>query len=283
MVFYGPLVALSLLLLMRARSKVAGTTLAAVWAWAVGALLAVGGVELAIFAITSSETPREMILPAWATAARYAAAVLSLCPTIALLGAKRPQDRAWQWVVLSFWGIMLVPAARVLLLYNDSSVSPHPAQGTLLLVVVAMGAVNWIATRFAIPAVMAAIAQLLLIAPYTPLDDVVPGVAPQFALGGVLASLLACLLLEFTPTRRRAIDRMWLDFRDEFGLFWSARVMGRLNAAARGHGWPIAVTWRGIQFGVADEHAREAFGRSLRMLVRRFVSTDWLDERTRKP
>jgi hypothetical protein len=214
--------------------------------------------------------------------ARYAAAVLSLCPTVALLGAKRPQDRAWQWVVLSFWGIMLVPAARVLLLYADSKVSPHAAQGIFLLVIVAMGAANWIATRFAVPALIAAAAQFMLVAPYTPVAGLVVGVSPQFAMGGVLAALVAGWFLGKRRRPADVSDRVWLDFRDEFGLFWAARVMARLNVAARGHEWPMVVAWRGIQFGAADEHAREAFGRSLRMLVRRFVSAQWLDERSGK-
>jgi hypothetical protein len=279
MTFYGPVVALSLLFLVRARAKVVGTTLSAVWGWAVAAVLVVGGIEFALSVIASESDTSAVTLPAWAMPARYAAAVLALCPTIALLGAKRPQDRVWQWVVLAFWGIMLVPAARVLLLYADSRVSPHAAQGILLLVVVAMGAVNWLATRFAVAAVLAASAQLLLVAPYTPMSSIIPDVGAPFALVAVLAALMACWLLEFWRPSRDSVNRIWLDFRDQFGLFWAARVMARVNAAARAHGWPIVVTWRCLQFNGADEHARKAFERSLRMLLRRFVSSAWLDER----
>ena len=46
---------------------------------------------------------------------RFAAAVLSFAPTMALLGAKRPQNGAWQFVVITLWAILALPAFEVLL------------------------------------------------------------------------------------------------------------------------------------------------------------------------
>jgi hypothetical protein len=281
MTFYGPVLALSIFFLLRARHRVLGTTLAAPWAWTIAALLAVGGVEFALSIATNENSTASVALPWWTMPARYVAAVLSLCPTIALLGAKRPQDRAWQWVVLAFWAILLVPAARVVLLYSESQVSLHAAQGVLLLVVVTMGGANWIATRYWLAAIVAAAAQCVLVAPYTPLSVAFSDVSPQIALAGALLALLVCRLLELRARRVDPASRTWLDFRNQFGLFWAARVMARLNLAARAHGWPIVVTWGGIQ-STADEHAQKAFDRSLRMLLRRFVSSDWLAERSTK-
>jgi hypothetical protein len=278
MTFYGPVLALSIFFLLRARHRIYGTTLAAPWAWTIAALLAVGGVEFAL-SIATNESSSTAAIPWWAMPARYVAAVLSLCPTVALLGAKRPQDRAWQWVVLSFWAIMLVPAARVALLYSESEVSLHAAQGVFLLVIVAMGAANWVATRYWLAATVAAAAQFVLIAPYTPLSGAFPDLSPQVALAGALLALLVCRLLELRTRRVDSVSRTWLDFRNQFGLFWAARVMARMNLAARAHAWPIAVTWGGIQ-STADERSQEAFDRSLRMLLRRFVSSDWLAERS---
>lgn len=273
--------ALALAMLLRGRTRVLETTLAAAWTWSFAAVTAVGCIEIAVWLATRDQGPLSP-LPAWAAAARYAAAVLALCPTIAVLGAKRPQDRAWQWVVLSFWAILLVPAARSYLLLGGE-IAVHAAQGTLMLVVASMGAVNWFATRFRWAAIAACAAQLTLIAPYTPLASVALPAFPPNALIPVLLALVARRLQENPARSANSTERLWLDFRDAFGLFWAVRVMARLNAASAQHGWPITVTWRGIEFGDADDRPLAAFARSLRMLLRRFVADDWLPERTQSP
>lgn len=271
-------------LLGLARRKVAGTTLAAVWAWAAAAVIAVGGVESGVW-LSAGGNGMISGLPRWADAARYAAAVLALCPTIALLGAKRPQDRAWQWVVAAFWTAMMVPAARACLLQGGVVVALHAAQGAFLLVIVAMGVANWIATRFAVAAIVGGGAQALLVAPYTPLAVWLPEtpIATQAAaLVGIALAIAICFCRRRTAHAGDPIERQWLDFRDQFGLFWSARVMARLNVAARAHGWPMTIQWGRIAFDAqADEQARAAVGRCLRMLLRRFVSAEWLSAKDR--
>jgi hypothetical protein len=278
---YVAVVVLSLALMIRGRARIVGTTLAAAWAWAFAALLLVCGIEIALWFAAENRDLLPAVYPSWTTPARYAAAVLALCPTVALLGAKRPQDRAWQWVVLSFWAIMLVPAARSFLLLGGEMALPHAAQGVFLLVIVAMGAANWIATRFTWAAVAVGAAQATLIGPYTPLSQLLPHIPPLVSLVPVLLALIVCRR-QASPVRPSdPLERDWLDFRDAFGLFWAARVMARLNTAARQHGWPVVFAWRGVQLDDADLRAREAASRSLRMLLRRFVSNDWLTERNR--
>jgi hypothetical protein len=278
MIVLGPALVVAIILLAIARGKVAATTLAAVWTWAAVAVAVVGGVEIgvALPGIGGSSSD-------WSHAARYAAAVLALCPTVAMLGAKRPQDRAWQWVVASFLTVMMLPAARAYLLPGGDGVTLHAVPGTFLLVVVAMGVANWVATRFALAAVLGGAAQMLLVAPYTPLAPLfsdVPFAPPDAAMVGIAAALLSCQLPKRTKEDADASERLWLDFRDQYGLFWAARVMARMNAAARAHRWPASIHWRRVEVDAAiDEHARSAFTRSLRMLLRRFVSTSWLSAR----
>lgn len=283
MVFCIPVLVLAVVLLAVARRNVVGTTLAAVWAWAAVAVIAVGGVEIGVWFATGAGAGAVVgpgvPLPAWCHAARYAAAVLALCPTVALLGAKRPQDRAWQWVVAAFWAVMMVPAARAYLLQGGDAVVLHTSQGVFLLAVAAMGVANWIATRFAVAALMGGAAQTLLVAPYTPLAGMLPELPlalPVAALVGIAAALLARYWLARRQRGGDPIERVWLEFRDQYGLFWSARLMARLNAAARLHGCPAAIHWRSVTIDAGDEHARTALARSLRMLLRRFVSTKWL-------
>ncbi len=42
-------------------------------------------------------------------------------------------------------------------------------------------------------------------------------------------------------------DRLWLDFRDRFGFFWSQRVREQFNNSAAHAGWPVYLRWRGLR------------------------------------
>src|SRR5690348_15719242 len=76
-----------------------GTTLRAPWWWAAGSFVAVAASEIAIVLIDFDGR-------GGASQLRLAASTTTLLPTLALLGAKRPQDRAWQLIVLSFWVLL---------------------------------------------------------------------------------------------------------------------------------------------------------------------------------
>jgi hypothetical protein len=82
--------------------------------------------------------------------------------------------------------------------------------------------------------------------------------------------------------RTVALDRVWLDFRDAFGAVWALRVMERMNAASTMYGWPVLLSWNG--FSPRDDAPEVSpvpptVEESLRTLLRRFVSPEWIDER----
>jgi hypothetical protein len=116
-----------------------------------------------------------------------------------------------------------------------------------------------------------------------------PAVAEtRVAAGLALAVVALGLALWSTRTRygvESPTDRIWLDFRDSYGLFWSARVAARLNQAAAQHHWPLRLRWSGIASqedrtpdgGVGRE--REMFGRMFESLLLRFVSPGWIAAR----
>src|SRR5258708_2402224 len=52
----------------------------------------------------------------------YTAAVLFISPVLAMLGAKRPQNGAWQFIVLTLVAVLLLPVLQGLA-YGDSA--PH--------------------------------------------------------------------------------------------------------------------------------------------------------------
>ena len=83
------------------------------------------------------------------------------------------------------------------------------------------------------------------------------------------------------PRRRGArqpLDRLWLDFRDLVGTLWALRVAERINTASAQCGWSARLGWHGWTL---DGPPPAAMERSLRMLLRRFVSPQWIDQRLR--
>lgn len=265
--------------LWRAGRQLRGTLLRAPWAWACAALAAVTLVELALR------------LPSWQDAplrvhARYLAAIVTLAPIVAVLGAKRPQDRAWQWIVLSLWGILALPAARAALLAQGRGLQLHASWQWFLLAFILAGPANYLPTRYWLTSLLVAAGQALLLADHLPLPALVdPAWRQALAVGLLcLAPICAALWPRGAPAAG-PLDRVWLDFRNAFGAWWSLRVRERFNAAAEQSGWPARLTWFGLASttGASPDaragQATEAVQISLRGLLRRFVSEAWIVQR----
>ncbi len=87
--------------LARCFRSLEGTTLRAPWYWTLAAVVAPGRGRVFRRAV-----------PLSASHVRYLAAVATFCPLMAVLGAKRPQDRPWQFVVLSLWIVLALPGLQ---------------------------------------------------------------------------------------------------------------------------------------------------------------------------
>ena len=255
-----------------------GTTLVAPWYWSAVSLAAISATEI-VLALAATSPPQPWIVPL-----RFAAAMSSFCPTMALLGAKRPQDRAWQFIVFSLWAIISLPSFEWLLFGGVQEM--HPARFWFLAILIGAGALNGTATRFWLSSWLLGAAQLALVLPYffntaTWISD---SRGPQLALVAmVLAWGLQAAGLPRGGGARSGLDRVWLDFRDQFGVVWSLRVAERINSAAAMVGWPVTLGWQG--FRATDESLVGALEmpapveESFRALLRRFVPSDWIDER----
>jgi hypothetical protein len=257
--------------------RLRGTTLTAPWGWSLFALVCWWLGE-AVITMVSRE-------PAWVTPARFAIAMITFCPTMALLGAKRPQHRGWQLIVLSLWLVLSLPSVEWLL--DGGVVEIHSARLWFLFVLIGTGAVNGMATRYWLSSLLYGAGQAALVAPFFLTSP--QTVAGWWPYVGMAAIVLAWWLIALGVPRRRtagaSLDRVWLDFRDAFGLAWSLRVAERMNASARMYDWPVELSWRGFvprasQRPVNPPHAVED---SLRTLLRRFVSSRWIDDRIGSP
>jgi hypothetical protein len=269
------------IVLLRSRRAILETTLVSAWWWSWGALLAVTLVEL-LAARISLGSP-----PFWLSGLRLIAGGLTLCPALSLMGAKRPQDRAWNWVVLALWGLLILPVA---VSWYRPTATPLAAYGPLayfLWVLIALGFVNLIATRFWLVALLLATGQVAYLASHLPFAPAPSAWGPAIGNVCLAGSLpLAALLSRRESPAAIPLDRAWLDFRDTFGLFWSLRLQERVNDAAMKLDWPVRLTWFGF---VAASDGRpmtnwpsdlqRAVRQTLQGLLRRFVSPRWLSAR----
>ncbi len=263
------------------KSSLRGTTLLAAWVWSLVSLLAIVAGELLIgFA---GDSPPQ----GWVAPLRFAAAMSTFCPTMAVLGAKRPQDRGWQLIVLSLWVILSLPSFEWLLFGGLQEM--HAARFWFLMILIGVGAINGIGTRFWPSSLAFCLGQMALVAPWLP-DAQAWLSGATGPLLGMLAIVTAWLLLAAgiprAGTAAKSVDRVWLDFRDAFGLVWSLRVVERINASAAMYDWPVMLAWHGFrarQQGAEIDAIPEAVVESLRTLLRRFVSPAWIDTRLVQP
>lgn len=280
---------LGLGVLLRGRRALAGSTLVAPWWWSTSVLLIVTALEvLAAIAVSVATTGSNAggTPPAWITHVELVAAALTFCPLMALLGAKRPQDRAWQFIVLSLAVVLMLPAAEALLFRPGAPVAMHAARRWFLVILLGVTLVTGLPTRRWLATLLLVAGQILL------LGEHVPGLAGVTAalegwripLGMVLVALALVAAAHPWPRRQTGLapwDRTWLDFRDAFGTLWGLRVIERFNDTARRSNWPVRLKWGGYEFEGVEPTAEltTAMRAAMASLLWRFVPGEWLDRR----
>jgi hypothetical protein len=273
----GLLGGLGLWILLRQRADLQGTTLVAPWWWALASLLLISS-AVAWIAVGGRAAD------GWTTHILYLAGTSSFCPLMALLGAKRPQDGAWQFVVLTLWVVLLLPSGETLLYHPGAMLRLHPARGWFLWILIGLGLFNALPTRHWFSALLAVGGQVLLLWEQLPIASNYFAAQPLVALALFVAALL---IGSFNGRATRGLgdwNRVWLDFRDSFGTLWSLRVAERFNAAALQYDWPVRLHWRGFVAAPDIESAQSiapnaAMQVTLWGLLRRFVSSAWVRHR----
>jgi len=271
-----------LAVLLSARGAVRHTTLVGTWWWVLAALVGWAGVELWASFFSASGGPLPLL--------RFAAVVISFCPAMAVIGAKRPQHAAWNLVVLSLWMIVTLPAAEAFFLQRGGGVEIGDVRSGFLWCLSLLGLVSFVPTRYWLAALLFFAGQIIALAPH--LIFIRRAVTPQPDLVGLLLSVAALVVVWVTSRRRSLIkhsyDVAWRDFRDTFGLFWALRVQERVNAAAKQFDWDIELGWRGFRrasdgapITQMDPNIEPALRTTFKGLLRRFVSNDWIDNRLR--
>ncbi len=268
---------LAMLLLLRLRSY-RGTTLAAPCIWAI-----LSATALALLSLLEATGPSQTISR---DALRFACAATTFCPIIAVLGAKRPQDRGWQWIILSLWGIAVWPAVQATLLPTGTQVELFIVWKLFVVGLVAVGLLNYLPTRFWLPALLVALGQLLLLDHYlwrwhlVPLQLILPLAIACFFVAKLIAISLAKSSkqpVKGTDTSSLApFHQQWHTFRNAYGAFWALRILGRVNETAELRAWPFRLTWAGFVAQPSDSAVRPSekqlaeLAQTMSALLRRF-------------
>jgi len=207
-------------------------------------------------------------------AGRYCALCMTGCAGVAVLGARRPHVFAWNFVVLGLFAVMTQP------LWETMFLGTLPMDGLrvfFLAATIAVGILNYLPTRLA-PA-----ALLLLVAIAAELAALYAG-DWLFAAGGLWiahlllmsAPWLAWICLAERRAPRSDFDRLWLTFRDRWGLVWGQRVREQFNSAAGHAGWPVRLYWQGLAVretdAVVTSGDREKMQETLRAVLQRFLA-----------
>ncbi len=274
--------------------RVNGTTLVAPVGWAAISWMSLVVGELIAYHASASTAP----------IVRYTAAVSTFCAPMALLGAKRPQDRGWQFIVASLWLVLCVPAIQLVILTPSGTLELHLAWRILLGTLILVGVTNHLPTRFGWAALLYGIGQWQLV-DVGFLPSVTQGrEVPWLPLGCLLTSAMGpWLQATLWPRRSLGWNRVWSDFRDAFGCVWALRVAERMNQAASQTELPIRFHWQGVAKlesspTTQDDSTIAESGHSptqiaapfdpqelgelevtMRQLLRRFVSAEWIDAR----
>ena len=267
--------------LVCSRGKVLGTTLMAGWWWSLCSLAAIITVELLALA-GSGGTQSQGI-----EHARFFAAVTTFAPTMALLGAKRPQHRAWQFIVASLLIVLWLPGFEAILYRPGAPLELHTTRRWFMLLLMLVALFNGLPARDWPSSVLYFLAQACLLGPYLPLAEYAEmramplvGLTLWAAAAGLRASGLPR-----RPNGQAAFDRLWLDFRDTYGMLWGLRVCERWNATAKAGDWNVRLRWAGLADASGqpphrlDPKERDAALRQLGSLLQRFVSRSWIAER----
>ena len=152
-----------------------------------------------------------------------------------------------------------------------------------------MGAGNYFGTRFTLAAGLSALSLLLIVGSMTSsVSEFFPSTLNS-RFGGTIclsaAFLTAACRSKRTLPTAHPMNQIWIDFRNDFGIVWSRRIMDRINRIANEEHWPVRLDLHGFLPTDANMEtevslqANERVEQVLRWHLRRFVEPEWIDSR----
>ena len=228
--------------------------------------------------------------PSSRAAFRLVVASLAVCPTMSILGAKRPQHGVWQLIVATLACVLMMPAVTAVLVRPGSMPDLHLIERCFLPVLVVVGWLNYAATRRSLAASFVAIGQLGLMWMFLPGVAQGESLTPELDAGAAVlvavGAWLSAAQSAFWPVGANRlgglaaeIDAPFLALRETLGAVWTLRIVERFNAVAQQRGWPARLRFWGVVVDAREQGdlVETELNRLLRSLLRRFASTAWLE------
>ena len=215
-------------------------------------------------------------------------------------GQKKPQSRAWQWIVGALWIVLSLPAITAIT-FTHTTLHLGGVWTSLLWILIFLPVGNYLSTRYFFPAILAATAQIFLFVACgsislwgaSPLVSEYSVVSPTAT--ALFLVLLATLTAGYMTPKQSHLFKsgdqtanLWMEFSQLYGILWSRRVADRADKLLDQSGIPIRVgpshfyarrkdgTWQPIP---GDELPPEV-AVTLKNLLIRFVSQHWIDAMT---
>ena len=264
-----------LLLLVRGWTRLRGTTLTAPCSWAAFSTVCLAAAVWVQGLQSVAESVRGQ------SALWFAAVTTSFCPLMAILGAKRPQNVGWQWVVASLWLVLIWPVGQTVLM-RLTTVELFSAWKLFLMALIVLGPLNHLPTRFWSASLLVAAGQTLLLSEY--LWSFTSESTAWLLPTGVGCFLLAAGIVTWQcrvaasengeEDSLAAYSRQWKKFRDAYGAFWALRILGRVNQTAELCDWPMRLTWTGFELSPEVKPTAEQLAeldQTMSTLLRRFT------------
>lgn len=227
--------------------------------------------------------------PAASASARVVTLAVACCPTMALLGAKRPQHGVWQYIVVSLAVVLAMPAMTAALMRPGIPPDVHPLGRWFAVFLLAVGWMNFAGTRHGVAAALITVGQVILARPVLPFSTVAAGESLLLeaaacwltALGACLAAAQSVWFPAISTAPSPAVARIeqpFLALRETLGAAWTLRIAERFNDLADARGWPCRLSFGGLEVGgdpLDDSWHRDA-QRAFGALARRFATPAWL-------
>ncbi|MEI6163010.1 MAG: hypothetical protein WCR23_01365 [Planctomycetota bacterium] len=291
----------SLVVIVCLLRSVSGTTAFPAALWGLGASIAAIMLSASLLFGISLDASRLVEL-------RLSVGVLALCPSMSVLGAKRPLHRLWQLIVGSLAVVLLLPVISAELLRPGSLPTMHVTQELFLLLLPLAGWLNFLATKRWFAATVFTTGHYLLVAPcfssLTLFFTVERLESPRLLVAAFLLMSTGIVITgcqawienrkrhsiqRALPTQAHSLDESefcsmasepFLCLREALGVAWMLRVAERFNEIATSNKWPCRLSLDGmnVEFNAKQASSRwksEAL-RCVWSLLVRFATPDWL-------